>query len=73
MSESYAVDGFEVVFTPWHSESLTEDFMGVSVRRDGYEVFHAGMSKLVPSEEQAREIVETMAMLEEALKARRSG
>lgn len=69
MSKSYTVDGFEVVFTPWHSESLAEDFMGVSVRRDGYEVFHAGMTKLAPSVEQAREIVETMTMLEEALKA----
>lgn len=68
MSKSYTVDGFEVVFTPWHSESLDDDFMGVSIRRSGYEVFHAGITKLVPSMEQAREIVETMTMLEEALK-----
>ena len=68
MSESYMVDGFEVVFTPWHSEYLAEDFMGVSIRRDGHEVFHAGMTKLAPSMEQAREIIETMTMLEEALK-----
>lgn len=68
MSESYTVDGFEVVFTPWHSEYLAEDFMGVSVRRDGHEIFHAGMTKLAPSMEQAREIIETMTMLEEALK-----
>lgn len=68
MSESYTVDGFEVVFTPWHSEYLAEDFMSVSVRRDGHEIFHAGMTKLVPSVEQAYEIVETMTMLEEALK-----
>lgn len=68
MTESYTVDGFEVVFTPWNSEFLAEDFMGISVRRDGYEVFHAGMTKLVPSVEQAREVVDTMTMLEEALK-----
>lgn len=68
MSERYEVDGFEVVFTPWHSEFLAEDFIGVSVRRDGYEVYHAGMTKLAPSMEQAREIIETMTMLEEALK-----
>lgn len=73
MSKSYTVDGFEVVFSPWHSEYLAEDFMGVSVRRDGYEVYHSGMTKLVPSVEQAREIVETITMLDEALKARRSG
>ena len=42
--------------------------MSVSVRLDGYEVFHAGMTKLVPSVEQARKAVETMTMLEEALK-----
>lgn len=68
MSERYEVDGFEVVFTPWHSEFLAEDFMSVSVRLDGYEVFHAGMTKLMPSVEQARKVVETMTMLEEALK-----
>lgn len=68
MSKSYTVDGFEVVFTPWHSEYLAEDFIGVSIRRDGYEVYHAGMTRLVPSAEQAREIVETMTMLDEALK-----
>ena len=68
MSERYEIDGFEVVFTHWHSECLAEDFMGVSVRRDGREVYHAGMTKLAPSVEQAREIVETMTMLEEALK-----
>lgn len=68
MNKSYTVDGFEVVFTPWHSEFLAEDFMGVSIRRDGYEVYHIGMTKLVPSAEQAREIVETMTMLDEALK-----
>lgn len=66
--ESYVVDGLEVVFTPWHSEYLAEDFMGVSVRRDGHEVFHAGMTKLAPSVEQAREIVETMTILEPVLK-----
>ena len=42
--------------------------MGVSIRRDGYEVYHAGMTKLVPSVEQAREIVETMTMLDKALR-----
>ena len=68
MNKSYMVDGFEVVFTPWYSEALSEDFMGASVRRDGYEVFHAGMTKLVPSVEQARHIVETVTMLEKALK-----
>ena len=68
MNKSYTVDGFEVVFTPWHSESLAEDFMGVSIRRDRHEVYHAGMTKLVPSVEQAREIVEAMTMLDEALK-----
>lgn len=67
MNKSYTVDGFEVVFNPWHSESLAEDFMGVSVRHGGYEVFHAGMTKLVPSAEKAREIVETMTILKEAL------
>lgn len=69
MSEHYEIDGFEVVFSPWRSEYLAEDFMGVSVRRDGREVFHAGMTKLIPSAEQAREVVKTMNMLEESLKA----
>jgi hypothetical protein len=68
MGERYEVGCFEVVFVPWHSEYLAEDFMGVSIRRGGHEVFHAGMTKLVPSAEQAREIVETMTMLEEAVK-----
>lgn len=68
MSEHYKVDGFEVVFSPWHSEYLAEDFVGVSVRRGEREVFHAGMTKLVPSAEQAREVVETMTILEESLK-----
>ena len=68
MSIRYEIGGYEVVFTPWHSEYLAEDFMGVSVRRDGHEIFHAGMTKLAPSMEQAREIIETMTMLEEALK-----
>lgn len=68
MSERYEVDGFEVVFTPWHSESLAEDFTAVSVRRDGREVFHSGMTKLKPSKEQAREVVETMLILEKAVK-----
>ena len=32
MSIRYEIGGYEVVFTPWHSEYLAEDFMGVSVR-----------------------------------------
>lgn len=67
MSEHYEIDGFEVVFTPWHSEYLDEDFTAVSVLNGGREVFHSGMTKLVPSKEQAREIVETMLILEKAV------
>lgn len=60
MSEHYEIDGYEVVFTPWHSESMDEDFMSVSIRHDGHEVFHAGMTHLEPSEETARREVEFM-------------
>ena len=67
MSEHYEIDDYDVVFAPWHSEYLAEDFMGVSVRRDGHEVFHAGMTKLEPSAEQAREVVETMEVLKVAI------
>lgn len=66
-TERYEIGGFEVVFTPWHSEYLNEDFMAVSVLNDGREVFHSGMTKLQPSEEQARNIVETMLILEKVV------
>lgn len=68
MRKSYTVDGFEVVFIPWYSESTAENFMGVSIQRNGHEIFYFGMTKLLPSVEQAREIVETIAMLGKALK-----
>lgn len=51
MADSYEVDGYEVVFTPWYSEYLGEDFVAVYVLKDGRELLHAGMTKLVPSEE----------------------
>lgn len=63
----YEIDGFEVVFSPWHSDYVDEDFTAVSVLRDGRERFHAGMTKLVPSVEQARELVETMLILEKVV------
>lgn len=59
-TERYEVDGYEVVYRPWHSECMDEDFVAVSILKDGRELMHAGMAKLVPSEQQAREDVETM-------------
>lgn len=70
MQKRYEIDGLTVCFTPWHSEALDEDFVAVSVRRDGREVFHSGMTKLVPSEQQARYVVEALTMIERALKRR---
>lgn len=70
MQNRYEIDGLMVCFTPWHSEALDEDFIAVSVRRDGMELFHSGMTKLVPSEEQARHVVEALVMVERALKRR---
>lgn len=71
MNKRYEIDGFEVLFKPWYSEALEEDFIAVYVLRDGREVMHSGMTHLVPSEEQAREIVETMLMLHKGLEAKR--
>ena len=51
----YEIDGYEVVFAPWHSEYLNEDFVAVNVLRDGREVMHAGMTHVEPSEQAARE------------------
>lgn len=67
-SEHYEIDGLTVTFTPWHSDYLNENFIAVRITRDGREVYHAGMTKAVPSEEQAREVVETLAALDEWLK-----
>lgn len=65
MNKSYTVDGFEVVFTPWHSESLSEDFTAVYVLEDGREVMHAGMTNMEPSEDNARKEVEHFLKLRE--------
>lgn len=62
-AERYEVDGYEVVFRPWYSESMEEDFTAVYVLKDGGEMLHAGMTKLVPSEEQARDVVRDMLAL----------
>lgn len=55
MSIRYEIDGYEVVFVPWHSEYLDEDFAAVCVLRDGKEVMHAGMAHVEPTEQSARE------------------
>lgn len=60
MEKRYEIDGLTVCFTPWHSEALGEDFIAVSVRRDGVELLHSGMTKLEPSEQQARHVVEAL-------------
>ena len=67
-SEHYEIDGLTVTFTPWYSEYMAENFVAISVTRDGREVYHAGMTHVVPSEEQAREVVETLAAIDEWLK-----
>ena len=60
MSEHYEIEGYDVFFVRWHSEYMGEDFTSVSVAKDDREVCHAGMTKLEPSEEQARAVVELM-------------
>lgn len=67
MSESYTVDGFEVVFVPWHSEYLNESFVAVYVFEDGREVLHAGMTNTEPSEDNARKEVEHFLRLRELM------
>lgn len=57
MSIRYEIDGYEVVFVPWHSEYLDEDFVAVYVLRDGMEVMHAGMTHVEPTEQAARKEV----------------
>ena len=69
--KTYEIDGLTVTFTPGYSEYMAEDFVAISVTRDGREVYHVGMTKVVPSEEQAREVVETLAALDERLKDRK--
>lgn len=61
----YEVDGYEVVFTPWHSDYLEEDFVAVSVKKDGHEVFHAGMTHREPSELNAEHVVALVRALTE--------
>ena len=68
MSEHYEIDGLTVTFTPWHSDYQAEDFVAINVTREGRVVYHAGMTHVVPSEEQAREVVETLAAIDEWLK-----
>ena len=63
MSEYYEVDGYEVVFVPWRSEYLDEDFIAVYMLEDGREVMHAGMTHVEPSEQAARKQVELMKAL----------
>ena len=65
MSEVYEIDGYEVVFTPWHSEYLDEGFVSIKAMRDGCEVFHAGMTHAVPSDDEARMTVELVKALQE--------
>lgn len=62
-TERYEVDGFEVAFVPWHSEYLNESFVAVYVFEDGREVLHAGMTKIEPSEDNARKEVEHVLRL----------
>lgn len=69
--KTYEIDGLTVTFTPWHSDYQADDFVAISVTRDGREVYHAGMTHVVPSEEQAREFVETMAAIDGWLKDRK--
>lgn len=64
MTEYYKVDDYEVVFHPWHSEYMDEDFVAVYVLKDGREVMHAGMTHIEPSEEAARnEVVHVLETL----------
>lgn len=64
----YEVDGYEVAFVPWYSEFLEEDFVAVYVLKDGNEVLHSGMTKIEPSEKAARDVVDAMLALREAIK-----
>lgn len=57
MSE-YDIDGLAVRFIPWHSEYMDEDFIAVSIWKDGRELMHAGMTHVEPSLEAARQEVE---------------
>lgn len=61
----YEVGGYEVMFTPWYSDYLDEDFVAVSVRKDGHEVYHAGMTHREPSEPNAERVVELVRALTE--------
>ena len=63
MGEYYEVDSYEVVFHPWYSEYMDEDFMAVYVLKDGREVLHAGMTHIEPTEENARKQVELLKAL----------
>lgn len=56
----YEIDGFTVVFTPWHSEYLDEDFVAISVLDGGREVLHAGMTHANPSEYMAQKEVDLL-------------
>lgn len=62
MSE-YVIDSFTVVFAPWHSEYLDEDFVAVRVLECGREILHAGMTHTEPSEENARKQVNLVLSL----------
>lgn len=64
MSYLYEIGGYTVIFTPWHSEYMDEDFIAVSVMSDGREVLHAGMTHIEPSAESARKEVEFVTALE---------
>lgn len=63
MCEHYEIDGYEVVFVPWRSEYLDEDFIAVYILEDGREVMHAGMTHVEPSEQAARKQVRLMKAL----------
>ena len=66
--EEYQIDGYEIWFHPWYSDYMEESFMAVSVfdPRD-VEIFHAGMTKMQPSEEKAKEVLDFVLMYLEDL------
>lgn len=63
MTERYKIDGYEVMFKPWHGIFVDEDYVDVTVSKHGIEIFHAEATKLDPSEQQARKIVESIQSL----------
>ena len=57
-TSEYAVGIYTVVFVPWHSEYLDEDFVAVNVLENGREIGHSGMTHIEPCEHMAETIIE---------------